>query len=180
MTANIVRVSLLVVVLALLSACTRPLADLKVETEYDCADYMNAEWNGADPATLSRLKFSYYVDVANRGNTTVDLGVWTLNDDQGKHPLPAHQLPPGAAVRIWRGIGQNDANNIYLNEPIPAWTTGGSVQMGSALVLEYRDFFGFQMYLTSCSVEAFLIQRWMGSSSPTITPAIRPKEVQFE
>lgn len=180
MIANIVRMLSLVVILTLLSACTGPMADLKVATEHDCADYMNAEWNGADQTILNRLKLSYYVDVTNIGSNTVNLGVWTLIDDLGKHPLPAQRLQPGATVRIWRGIGQSDASNIYLNEAVPAWTTGGSVQMGSALILEYKDFFRFQMYLTSCSVEAFLIQRWMGSSSPTITPAPRPKEVRFE
>lgn len=176
---SITRTLALITLLTLLSACTGPLADLKVVTEHDCGDYMDAEWSGADSTTLNRLKLSYYVDVTNIGSNTVNLGVWTLTDDLGEHPLPAHRLQPGATVRIWRGIGQSDASNIYLNEAIPAWTTGGSVQMGSALILEYKDFF-FQMYLTSCSVEAFLIQRWMGSSSPTITPASRPKEVQFE
>ncbi|MCS6841688.1 MAG: lamin tail domain-containing protein [Roseiflexus sp.] len=61
---------------------------------------MNAEWNGADPDILDRLKRSYYVDVTNIGSNTVNLGVWTLNDDLGEHPLPAHQLHPGATVRI--------------------------------------------------------------------------------
>ncbi|MCS6940956.1 MAG: hypothetical protein NZM94_16915 [Roseiflexus sp.] len=36
MIANIARMVALVVILALLSACTRPVADLKVETEHDC------------------------------------------------------------------------------------------------------------------------------------------------
>lgn len=180
MIANIARMVALVVILALLSACTRPVAELKVETEHDCADYMDAEWNGADPAILNRLKLSYYVDVTNIGGNPVNLGVWTLNDDLGKHPLPAHQLQPGATVRIWRGIGQSDASNIYLNEAMPAWTTGGSVRMGSALILRYSDVFGFQEYWTGCSVEAHLIHRWMASSSPAVTPAMRPKEVQFE
>ncbi len=44
---------------------------------------------------------------------------------------------------------------------------------------EVSDFFGFQMYLTGCSVELHMIQRMMGML-PTVTPAIRPQEVQFE
>ncbi len=71
----VARASTLVVILALLSACTRATADLKVETEHDCGDYMDAEWNGADPDILSRLKLSYYVNVSNIGSNPVNLGV---------------------------------------------------------------------------------------------------------
>lgn len=38
----VARASTLVVILALLSACTRATADLKVETEHDCGDYGDA------------------------------------------------------------------------------------------------------------------------------------------
>jgi len=34
--------------------------------------------------------------------------------------IPAHQLQSGATVRIWRGIGQSNANDTYLDETIPA------------------------------------------------------------
>jgi micrococcal nuclease len=75
-------------------------------------------------------KAAEYVDIRNNGDTTIDLGGWTLISEKGDQACDlGSQIAPGVVLRIWAraedagqgGFNCNFGSNIWNNnEPDPA------------------------------------------------------------
>ncbi|NTU81628.1 MAG: lamin tail domain-containing protein [Chloroflexales bacterium] len=87
---------------------------------------------------------SAYVDLVNTGASEQRYAGWDLVDSAGRYNLPDFQLAPGAALRVWRGAGKGDAQNLYLAQPEPSWDYAHeavSVEGGLWLFQEPRPVF---------------------------------------
>jgi probable HAF family extracellular repeat protein len=72
----------------------------------DTRDNLNQEW----------------VKLRNRGETSLSLRNWILEDDDGHQFLfPRFTLPPDSSVRIHTGNGDNDASNLYWGRSRHVW-----------------------------------------------------------
>jgi Lamin Tail Domain len=69
-----------------------------------------------------------YVLIENDRFVTADLTDWTLEDAAGhKYSFPAFALVPGATVKVWTGIGTNDAENLFMGRRAAIWNNTGDV-----------------------------------------------------
>ncbi|MBI2041251.1 MAG: lamin tail domain-containing protein [DPANN group archaeon] len=73
-----------------------------------------------------------YVRLRNDDSVKINLKDWHIIDttltNQKRHEftfLKDFFLQPGAAVKIWSGVGDNDAKNIYQNRHAPIWNNPG-------------------------------------------------------
>lgn len=70
-----------------------------------------------------------YVDLVNLSPSAQRYNGWQLIDPAGTIDLPAFRLGPGESLRVWRGAGQGDDQNLYLAQPDAAWTRGELVSV---------------------------------------------------
>ncbi len=125
------RALLLLIVLSLLVGCGSSSSSgpmLSVETEHQCAE-------------------SRYFTITNIQTHNVSLEGWIISDDNISYTMPRIVLAPGGQMTVWRGTGQDDANNLYLGQPHDTWQLNID-----APVLErpHRPFGRVEMYFMSC------------------------------
>jgi len=69
-----------------------------------------------------------YVLIQNDRAAPADLSGWTLRDAaQHTYGFPAFALVPGGTVRVWTGIGANDAGNLYWGRRQAVWNNTGDL-----------------------------------------------------
>ena len=67
-----------------------------------------------------------YVLIENRLSRPIDLGGWTLRDDQKNiYTFPRYSLGAGKEVRVWSRVGVDRIDNLYWNLTAKVWNTGG-------------------------------------------------------
>lgn len=81
-----------------------------------------------------------YIAVRNTGLFPVDLNRWKLEYQDGtfSYAAPNYRLSRGQTVRIWSGIGQNDASNLYAGRSDAVWSLNGLVVHGKLLGVQER------------------------------------------
>lgn len=69
-----------------------------------------------------------FVLIQNDRASAVDLTGWTLLDAaQHAYSFPTFMLPPGGTVKIWTGIGTNDAQNLFWGRRQGVWNNTGDI-----------------------------------------------------
>src|SRR3989344_6403891 len=73
-----------------------------------------------------------YVELKNVSGEKINLNGWKIIDttptNQRRHEftfLKDFWLAPDATVKIWSGVGNNGASNIYQNRHAPIWNNPG-------------------------------------------------------
>lgn len=83
----------------------------------------------ADPA--GRDLQAEHVLLHNEGDTTVELGGWTLQDAARRPHVytfaAGRRLAAGAALKLWSGRGSDDAGNAYWGRRAAVWNNTGDV-----------------------------------------------------
>jgi len=85
-----------------------------------------------------------YVLIRNSDPGTIDMTGWQLYDvgPNYTYTFPPFTLAPGAAVRVWTGIGMDDGANLYWDRQQAVWNNEGDVatlvRADQSFVDEYR------------------------------------------
>lgn len=67
-----------------------------------------------------------YIAIKNTSLFPVTLRGWEIGyGPADNYVLPTRTLFPGETVRVWRGFGQNDANNLYAGRGESEWVLKG-------------------------------------------------------
>ena len=94
------------------SSASVSISDLEPDAPGDDSQNPNGEW----------------VEIANRGNNSVDLSGWSLRDESSRHrfEFPAgFELGAGDEVRVLSGCGEATKDKLYWCDGGPIWSNGG-------------------------------------------------------
>ncbi|MCU4719677.1 lamin tail domain-containing protein [Halapricum hydrolyticum] len=84
---------------------------------------VHADAAGSDSENLN----DEYIVLKNAGDTTVDLGGWTVADAAGhEYQIPSGvTIAPGATLTIHSGIGTDNSTDLYWGSGSPIWNNAG-------------------------------------------------------
>lgn len=78
------------------------------------------------PDSSGNVPTDEVVIVENRLNRPVNLGGWTLRDDQKNvYSFPSYTLRAGQTVSVWTRVGVDRGDNLYWNLADKVWNAGG-------------------------------------------------------
>jgi hypothetical protein len=85
--------------------------------------YINTLYVGAPHQTQNQE----YVQITNKGTTSVNLKGWKIKDQDAKHTyaFPSYTLKSKSTVTLRSGTGKNSGSTLYWNKNIFIWNNEG-------------------------------------------------------